>query len=205
MRPNVRIDHRRGQLDHQVKPSTKLNTNTRVRKGLNVTLALLIVFCACACRSLNVNPPIPEPGTGYADFSADTQEQLSWDIQQWDAKAGRMKILFSEVQTLKEPALRLVMKPGVHRLRINFLNRVVAQPADVEVDIKDGQITPVKVTLTGAGTTSVATREDRFTAPSVKGRYGRGARFGSYEATAYRLDAVAGESVAYKPKQPPLP
>ena len=96
--------------------------------------------------------------------------------------------------------LRLAFAPGHHRLRVTFLNRVITPPAEVEVEVRDGKITPFRVTLTAAGTAQVETKEVSR-GGTVKGGYGRRTKLGGDETVMYGLSAAVDPPVPYKPKE----
>jgi hypothetical protein len=103
-----------------------------------------------------------------------------------------------------EPAaggfLRLAFAPGRHRLQVTFLNRVITQPAEIEVEVQDGKITPVRATLTSAGVALVETRETSR-GGTAYGRYGRRTKISSDETAMYGISAVADPPVAYQHKE----
>jgi hypothetical protein len=146
---------------------------------------------AGGCASPNLNPASARPHTGYVDFYAVNADDLCWDIT--DVK--RNKKVFYEFHPVKEPVLRLAFKPGRHPLRVAFLNHVVTVPGVADVEVEDGKVTPVRVTLTETGTALVQTKEISR-GGTVYGRYGRRARISSIGAASYEVSAEP---------QPPLP
>src|SRR6266498_1170094 len=96
--------------------------------------------------------------------------------------------------------LRFAFAPGHLRFRITFLNRVIAEPALLDVEVQDGRITPVHVTLTESGVTSVQTKETSR-GGTAAGRYGRRTRIESNETKMYRLTAAPQDPRPYQPKQ----
>jgi hypothetical protein len=110
------------------------------------------------------------------------------------------KRVFSELEPPPGGIVRLAFAPGRHRLRVTFLNRVIAKPAEVEVAVADGKITPIRVTLSEAGVALVETKEVNR-GGTAKGRYGRRTKISSDETVMYGLSAVADPPVAYQPKE----
>ena len=161
--------------------------------------ALLAVW-ALGCATQNVNPPQACANTGYADFHADLAGELYWQVERFDDRAQGFKTVFSELDPPAGGFLRLAFAPGRHRLRVTFLNRVIAQPAEVEVEVQDGKITPVRVVLTSVGTTQVETREVSR-GGTVRGRSGQRTRLGSDETVMYGLSAVTDPPVPYQLKE----
>ena len=164
---------------------------------LGALLALVVAGCATA----NVNPAQAQTNTGYVDFRAISADPLSWEVARFDEGDQSFHRVFSKAEPPAGGCLRLRFVPGSYRLRITFLNRVVAKPAEVTVEVQDGKITPVQVTLTTAGVASVRTEETRV-GNTARGYYGRSTRIGSDETTMFDLTAVAGTPMPYQVKEP---
>lgn len=162
-------------------------------------LALLALW-ASGCATQNVNPPQARANTGYVDFHADPSAELCWDVARFDDRTQSFKSVFSELEPPSDGVLRLAFAPGHYRLRVTFLNRVIAKPAEVEVEVQDGKITPVRVPLTAAGTVLVESRNVSH-GGTAKGRYGRRTKYSSDESTMYGLSAVAEPPMAYQLKE----
>ena len=159
-------------------------------------VALLVLGCA----SSNVNPTAPRTNTGYVDFYAEAGDTLDWDIQRFDASANGFKPVFSSLKPIEGPVLRLAFAPGLHRLRVTVLNRVIAEPVVVEVDVRAGQITPVQVTLSEAGVTSVQSK-GTSRGGTAYGRYGRRTKISSDESTLYRVTVAPQPLRTYQLKE----
>jgi hypothetical protein len=159
-----------------------------------LALALLGLL-AGGCASSNLNPASTRPHTGYVDFYAVNADDLCWDIT--DVK--RNKKAFYEFNPVKEPILRLAFKPGQYQLRVTFLNHVVLQPGVADVEVRDGLVTPVTVTLLPAGTALVETRSGQAGA-TYYGRYGRRTRIRSNEAVSYEVSVEPQPSVPFQPR-----
>jgi hypothetical protein len=167
-------------------------------KCLLTLTAIALLIPGCATRS--VNPAQARANTGYVDFHADPASELWWDVARSDESTQNFKSVFSQMNPPQDGVLRLAFAPGRHRLRITFLNRVITKPAEIEVEVQDGKITPVRVELTAAGTTLVETQTENF-GGTAKGRYGRHTKYSSDESVMYNLSAVAEPPVAYQPKE----
>lgn len=152
------------------------------------------------CAHPNVNPPQARANAGYADFYAGPAGELCWEVARFDEATQGFRRVFSELKPPEDRRLRLAFPPGHHHWRVTFLNRVIATPVEVAVEVQDGKITPVRVTLTEAGTAWVETREFSC-AGTEEGRYGRRTRIGSDETRMYNLASVADPPVAYQPKE----
>jgi hypothetical protein len=152
------------------------------------------------CATPNVNPPQARAKTGYVDFYADSSGELSWDVARFDDRTQDFRSVFSDFEPPPGRVLRLAFPPGHYRLRVTFMNRAVREPGLVELEIKDGLITPVHVALIPDGTTQVETKNTRV-GGTFKGRYGRGTKFGSDESTLYRVSAEAKPALPYQVKE----
>ena len=162
-------------------------------------LAAAGLFVA-GCAGPNVNPSQARTNTGYVDFYADSSGELSWEVARFDDHTQGFRSVFSKLEPPPGRALRLPFPPGHYRMRVMFMNRVVRQPGLVELEVKDGLITPVHVALIPDGTTQVETKETRI-GGTFKGRYGRGTKFGSDESTMYRVSAEADAPMPYQVKE----
>ena len=157
---------------------------------------LLVIGCA----STNVNPPQARAKTGYVDLYADSSGELRWQVARFDDRAQSFKNVFSEWDLPPGRVLRLAFAPGHYRLRVMFTNRVVREPGLVEVEVKDGLITPVHVALVSEGTTQVETKQTSV-GGTAYGRYGRRTTISSDEAIMHRVSAEAAPSVPYQVKE----
>jgi len=152
------------------------------------------------CASPNVNPAIPKANTGYVDFFTDSAEDLYWEVRQLNTATSQFEPVFSRLKRIEGGILRLAFAPGRYSLQLTFLNRFIARPAEVEVEVQDGKITPVRVTLTEAGVTSVQMKETSR-GGTVYGRPGRRTKFSSNEAAMCDISALAAPPVAYQVKE----
>lgn len=151
----------------------------------------LLGLLAGGCATPNLNPASARPHTGYVDFYAVNADNLCWDI----TNVRRNKKVFYEFNPVRESILRLAFKPGHYRLRVAFLNHVILQPGVVDVEVRDGMVTPVTVTLLPAGTALVETQTGQVSG-TYYGRYGRMTKIRDTEAVGYE--------VGVEP-QPPVP
>jgi hypothetical protein len=163
------------------------------------TLAAVSLF-VIGCASPNVNPPQARAKTGYVDFYADSSGELSWQVSRFDDRTRSFRSVFSEFEPPPGRVLRLALKPGHYRMRVTFMNCVVREPGLVEVEVKDGMITPVRVQLTEAGETTVQTKRTSV-GGTAYGRYGRRTQFNNDEAATYRVSAEANAPMPYQVKE----
>jgi hypothetical protein len=166
-------------------------------------LAALTLLTA-GCATSNVNPPEARANTGYVDFHAEAADDLFWEVTRFDEREQDFQRVFSAFEPPADGILRLAFPPGRHRLRVTFLNRVITQPAEVELEIQDGKITPVRVSLTEAGTTLVESKEVNR-GGTARGHQGRRTKIGSDETAMYRLSAVTAPAVVYRSKEQMAP
>ena len=170
---------------------------TTIKCLLTLTATALLVL---SCATRNINPAQARANTGYVDLHAVPAGELCWQVACFDDRKQAFQPVFSELEPPAGGILRLACSPGHHRLRVTFMNRVIVNPVEFEVEVQDGKITPVRVTLTAAGTAFVQTKE---TSPggTAKGRYGRRTKISSDETTTYGLSTVAEPPVTYQLKE----
>ena len=151
------------------------------------------------CSTPNVNPPVPRAHTGYVDFYTDSSLDLSWEVKSADDRTGELRAVFNEFKPVQGTILRLAAPPGNRRFQVWFTNQVTEGPQTVQVKVVDGKVTPVHVTLSPVGSTSVETKTYGFRG-SVKG-YARGSKITSDDSAVFQIGAVAGIPQAYGPKE----
>jgi hypothetical protein len=159
-----------------------------------LALAMLGLL-AGGCASPNVNPASARPHTGYVDFYAVDADNLWWDV----TDINRNKKVFYEFGPVQEPILRLAFKPGTYPLRVTFLNHPILVPGVADVEVRDGMVTPVTVTLVPAGTVLVETKTTQ-TGGTYYGRYGRRTKIRDTEAVNYEVSAEPQPPLPYQPK-----
>ena len=162
-------------------------------------LSWLGIMLVCSgCGTSNVNPAAPRSNTGYVDFYTDSNYSLAWEVKQAEEGSGKMRTVFCEYKPLESPVLRLAAPPGTQTFQVWFMNEVTQGPKKVQVEIENGRITPVHITLTDAGTTSVDRKVYGFR-PSAKG-YGRGTKIERSESAVYEIGAVPEKPQPYQVK-----
>lgn len=172
--------------------------NRHVAKLFLIVLALGWLGPACATRE--ANPSHARSNAGYVDLRADAPDNFVWEVAHYDESAKAFRKFYSEYSAPSAGVLRLSFAPGPHRLRITFLNRAIFQPAEVAVEIQNGQVTPVVVTLADAGDTVVVSKQETLGGTSGN-LSGRRTRVQTGQADIYRLTAEAGPPVAYQMKE----
>ena len=159
----------------------------------------LLLLLVISCRSTNVNPAEAKPNTGYADLYSPADTNLCWEVKDVQVKSGKTKTLFSNVKPVQGSVLRLALSPGDHRLKITFLNRAVTTPALLDVAVKEGQITPVLVTLRELGKVTARGEETSFRT-TLRG-VGQATDVDERPATLYEVAATAEQPIPYAPKE----
>jgi hypothetical protein len=150
------------------------------------------------CSSPNVNPPAPRAHTGYVDFYTDSSLGLSWEVKRFEP-GGKLKPVFTKFAPVQGTILRLAAPPGRQRFQVWFINITTEGPQAVEVEVKEGQVTPVHVALTAAGTTSVERKNYSYRG-SAKG-YARGTKITSDQSGVFRIEAAAEAPQPYRPQE----
>ncbi len=151
------------------------------------------------CASGNINPTSARANTGYVDVHANTPAELSWEVARFDPAAGEFRRMVSDYDPSADGILRLELAPGPHRLRLTCLNRVTSGPAEIELEVANGKITPICVSFAGAGTAMVETKKASV-GGTVYGRYGRRTKIRDNEEAMYQISATASEPVPYRVK-----
>jgi hypothetical protein len=151
------------------------------------------------CGTNSPNPHSPKPNTGYVDFYTDSSLDLTWQVKRRDEANSELRTVLSDYQPVQGTILRLAAPPGNHQFQIWIVNRITTGPQDVKVPIENGQVTPVHVTLTPAGTNFVQNKVYGFR-PSAKG-YGRGTKITREEERVYDTAAVAEKPQPYRVKE----
>lgn len=143
------------------------------------------------CASGNVNPATARPQTGYVDIYVAEGGAFTWEIR--DVRGQRS--LYTEY-TPKSEIVRLALSPGSYELTISILNTLISKPATTEVQVAEGQVTPVRVRLVEEGTAQI---ENKHT--QVPGRYTRRTKITVDQSQSFRLDADVLPAISYAPKE----
>jgi hypothetical protein len=155
-------------------------------------LALSTVVLAGGCASSNVNPAAARHDTGYVDFYTAGTNELYWDV----TDIALNKKVFSEFSPLRSPILRLAFKPGQYQFQITFLNRVIAAAGTAEVEVRDGMVTPVIVTLLPMNSVVVQTKRSYHYS-----QFGRRTKTGESQTVDYKIIAEPHSPLPHRPKE----
>ena len=180
----------------------RATTPEPLKKGLHPSAfawLVLVALTSPSCSTPNVNPPSAHADTGYVDFYTDSDLELSWEVKWFDPRSAKLKTVFNQFQPVEGSVLRLASRPGRQRFQVWFINKVTEGPQAVEVDVENGKVTPVHVSLTQAGKTSVD-RKSYVRRATVRGSR-RAVNIATDEQGIYRIAAAAETPQAYQPKE----
>jgi hypothetical protein len=172
--------------------------NRSTKSGLVATTFAIVGLIWCSgCASTNVNPEVAKPGVGYVDFYC-KDASVMWNVK--DVTAGTSKRLFSKPKPVDTGVLRMAFAPGTYKLEVSFLNRVVSEPGDIELQIKDQQVLPVEAFMVPAGSTLI--QEKSISGGStVYGRPGRTTKVTNEAANLFRVELTPQTPLAYAKKE----
>jgi hypothetical protein len=156
-------------------------------------VGLLLGF-VCGCATPDVNPPTARTGRGYVDLYTMPKSEVWWKVDVFDPGRQGYKEFTAQFKAPGEGIFRVEARPGRHKARISFVNQAIEAPAEIEVEVREGMITPVKVTLEQGDSTYVRIVEDR-----IKDVYRNKAK--DYQQQRWKVSAVAEPWVPYTPKQ----
>jgi hypothetical protein len=168
----------------------------RFRRASHLSHTQLIAFILWStlwlgCASHNVNPPIAQSHTGYVDIFDPEGRTFSWEIK--DVRQQRP--LYTEYKP-QSGIVRLPLPPGSYELSIRILNTAISEPATVHVQVRDGQLTPVKVRLSEEGTSQIERKHTQ-----LPGHYTRRTKITADETQSFRLEADVLPLVPYRTKE----
>jgi hypothetical protein len=119
------------------------------------------LLLAAGCATTDVDPGTPQAGRGYVDLFTEPKANVWWNVSVFDARDDTFKPFVAQFNAPGLGIFRVAARPGQHRAKISFVNHAVEAPVEVEVDVKEGMITPVRVELEPGDSTYVRSREDR--------------------------------------------
>jgi hypothetical protein len=157
-----------------------------------------VLLLAIGCASPDVNPHAPRPCRGYVDLFTQPKEDVWWKVDVFDSRKEGYKEFTAQFKAPGQAIFRIEARPGLHKGRISFVNQAVEAPAEVEVEVREGMITPVEVKVTKAGSSYVRTVEDR--ARSGFNTAGRN-KVTDYPQQLWQISATALPPVPYTPKE----
>ncbi len=159
-------------------------------------LVVSTVLVAGGCASSNVNPAAARRNTGYVDFYVTETNDLFWDVTDMASN----KKVFSKFRPLRGPILRLAFRPGQYQFQVTFLNRLIAATGTAELEVRDGMVTPIRVTLQPTDTSIVQSKSIEA-GTTFYGRYRRRTNTRRSETVNYKIIAEPQPPLPYRPKE----
>lgn len=168
-------------------------------RNISVLLVGVVGLSFGACRAPDLNPALPQAGTGYIDFYTEAPLDLAWEVKRLDQPTGKWRTVFSEFKPVAGNILRVTAQPGTQQFEVWFRNLVTEGPQAAAIRVDASWVTPVRVTLTAAGSTSI--RQERYGfRPSAKG-YARGTKVTHQPAEVFKIGLVPQPLQPYKTKE----
>jgi hypothetical protein len=161
-------------------------------------IAVTLLWCG-GCMTRDVNPPTAKAGTGYVDFYSDDSSGLCWRIDGLEPYHTKGRTLVEEFKARTNEPVRLAFAPGHYRFGITFLNRAVTEPGTANVQVEEGKVTPVEVTLVETGKALIEKRRERMGASYA--RTGRTTKVRASEGATFRVEAEVQNPISYRPKE----
>jgi hypothetical protein len=157
-------------------------------------LSALLLGFAAGCATRDVNPQATRAGRGYVDFYTVPKTEVWWKVDVYDPHHQKYKELTAQFKPPAEGIFRIESRPGRLKARLWFVNQSIEAPAEIEAEVREGMITPIRVTLNEGDSTFVRIVEDR-----ARNVYRN--RAVDYEQQRWRISAVAQPPVPYTPKE----
>src|SRR5215469_12957568 len=117
--------------------------------NLATPLKLLVMLGACGflvagCASGDVNPTQASANKGYVDFYTEPLADLCWQIERFDERSRDFRQIYWKAEAPSAGVLRLALAPGAYRFRISLLDLGTTGPAEVQGEVVEEKITPVR-------------------------------------------------------------
>lgn len=159
--------------------------------GLGVAGGLALL--ASGCAGPDVNPTSARTGRGYVDLYSQPKADVWWKVDVFDTRGQAYREFTAQFHSAGSDIFRIEARPGSYKARISVVNGAVEAPAEVEVDVREGMITPIRVTGAVAGEGSFQVKEDRLRWEASRVR--------DYPQRIWRISASAQPPVPYAPKE----
>jgi hypothetical protein len=157
-------------------------------------LPALLLGLACGCATPDVDPPAARVGRGYVDLYTMPKTEAWWKVDVFDPNRQSYKEFTAQFKAPGEGVFRVEARPGRHKARISFVNQAIEAPAEIDVEVREGMITPVQVTVSQGDSTYVRVVGD-------KARDIHRNKVTDYQQQRWRISAVAQPFIPYTPKQ----
>ena len=169
-------------------------------------LRCLILLCAVSgvllltngCASPDVNPQAARSDRGYVDLFTRPKADVWWKVDVFNASRRDYKEFTAQFKAPEQGIFRVEARPGHYKARIGFVNQAVEAPAEVEVEVREGMITPVEIKLEQGGSSYVRVVEDRGRAGfRTAGRN----QVTDYSQSLWQISATVQFPATYTPKE----
>jgi hypothetical protein len=157
-------------------------------------LSALVFGFAGGCATPDVDPSAARAGRGYVDLYTMPKTEAWWKVDVFDPGRQSYKEFTAQFKAPGEGVFRIEARPGRHKARISFVNQAIEAPAEVEVEVREGMITPVQVTINQGDSTYVRVVGDR--ARDVHRN-----KVTDYQQQRWQISAVAQPFIPYTAKQ----
>lgn len=107
-----------------------------------------------------------------------------------------MHTVFAEYKPVQGAVLRLATPPGNYRFQVAFNNRATEGPQTTVVEVQNGKVTPVHVTLVPAGSVAVDSKTYEYRPTPRASR--RVTRITSVEQQVLRIQLAPGSPRTYR-------
>jgi hypothetical protein len=157
-----------------------------------------IFLLVSGCAGPDVNPHAPRPGKGYVDLFTQPKTDVWWKVDVFDSRIQGYKEFTAQFKAPEQAIFRVEARPGPHKARISFVNQAIEAPAEVEVEVREGIITPLAVKLDKGDSSYVRVVDDRGRAGfRTAGRN----QVTDYSQQRWRISATAQPPRPYTPKE----
>lgn len=164
------------------------------KQTLNLlSLAGGLMLMASGCAGPDVNPASARTGRGYVDLYSQPKADVWWKVDVFDKRGQAYREYTAQFHSAEANIFRIEARPGSYQARISVVNSAVEAPAEVEVQVREGMITPIRVTGVVAGESSFRVKEDRLRWEASRVR--------EYPQRVWKISASAQPPVPYAPKE----
>ncbi len=172
-------------------------TGSRMKRVIRHTAVLAWLLVAACSTPTKVTSPNARTNMAYIDFYTDSNMQLSWGVRCTANQSAKARTLFHDLSPVEGNVLRLQVPPGTYWFEVWFNNLTITGPGCFQVQLVNGMVTPVHISLVPVGTVYVYdNRREVINVPLTE--Y---ARKRYYEALQFRIGATAEVAQVYKPKE----
>ena len=157
-------------------------------------LPVLVLGLAGGCATSDVDPSTARAGRGYVDLYTMPRTEAWWKVDVFDPNRQSYKEFTAQFKAPREGVFRIEARPGRHKARISFVNQAIEAPAEIEVEVREGMITPVQVSINQGDSTYVRVVGDR--ARDIHRN-----KVTDYQQQRWQISPVAQPFIPYTAKQ----